>query len=333
MAIDFQILGQPGRDNALLVRIDSGQSISRLLFDCGEGCLSDLKNSEVGSIDHVLFSHFHMDHISGFDSFFRCNYNRDTKPNTIWGPPGTSDLMHCRFRGFLWNLHRDQNAAWHAVDVMPDRTETKRFELSEAFAVCHAHGEQAHSGTLIDTEEYSVEALHLDHKTASLAYVVREKPRSNVDSEKLVELGLNPGAWLKQLKSADSIDVIVEIDGQSFEVAELRKQLLIETEGSSIAYLTDFKLDAATRPRLLTLLAECDTVICEAQYRSADLELAIRNYHMTTQQVAELARDANIGQLILFHLSDRYTPAEWLEMLAEAKAIFPRTSFAGHWSM
>ena len=42
MAIDWKILGAPGADNALLVTVDSGQSYDRLLFDCGEGCLSSL---------------------------------------------------------------------------------------------------------------------------------------------------------------------------------------------------------------------------------------------------------------------------------------------------
>ena len=40
MTIDYRVLGMPGRDNALLATVDSGQSLHRLLFDCGEGCVS-----------------------------------------------------------------------------------------------------------------------------------------------------------------------------------------------------------------------------------------------------------------------------------------------------
>jgi ribonuclease Z len=68
MALQYTVLGDPGRDNAVLIRLDSGQKVSRLLFDCGEGCLSSLPIADVQAIDHVLFSHFHMDHVSGFDS-------------------------------------------------------------------------------------------------------------------------------------------------------------------------------------------------------------------------------------------------------------------------
>ncbi len=42
MSISYQILGQPGRNNALFVEINTGQSIHRLQFDCGEACLWDL---------------------------------------------------------------------------------------------------------------------------------------------------------------------------------------------------------------------------------------------------------------------------------------------------
>ena len=110
MSIVFRVLGQAGRDNALLVQVDSGQAVERLLFDCGEGCLSELSFAEVTSIDHLFFSHLHMDHVGGFDSFFRCTFNRDTRPNHIWGPPETARIMQHRFEGFLWNLHEQMSA-------------------------------------------------------------------------------------------------------------------------------------------------------------------------------------------------------------------------------
>ena len=37
--------------------------------------------------------------------------------------------------------------------------------------------------------------------------------------------------------------------------------------------------------------------------------------------------------MVLFHLSERYRPPEWLELLEEARAVFPRTVFAEHWGL
>ncbi len=71
MSMSFQVLGDAGRDNALLVTIDSGQSVARLLFDCGDGCLNQAPFADTLAIDHLFFSHLHMDRVAGFDAFFR----------------------------------------------------------------------------------------------------------------------------------------------------------------------------------------------------------------------------------------------------------------------
>ena len=80
MAIHYQILGQPGRDNALFFEINTGQSIHKFVFDCGEACLRDLPVAQIQAIDGLFFSHFHIDHVAGFDSFLRSNYDRADRP-------------------------------------------------------------------------------------------------------------------------------------------------------------------------------------------------------------------------------------------------------------
>src|SRR4051812_25914205 len=104
MPLSFQVLGQPGRDNALFVKVDTGQSQTRLLFDCGDGCPHQLGPSELREVDHLCFSHLHMDHVSGFDLYFRINFDRAVKSNQVWVPDGGEETIANRFRGFLWNL-------------------------------------------------------------------------------------------------------------------------------------------------------------------------------------------------------------------------------------
>jgi ribonuclease Z len=332
MSLRFTVLGDPGRDNAVFVQVTSGQRIDRLLFDCGEGCLASLPIAEVQAIDHVLFSHFHMDHISGFDSFFRLTFDRTVKPNHVWGPPGAGQIMQHRFQGFLWNLHHNLASAWDVHDIYPDRVETTRYQANEAFAAAHPLPARPANALIIETPEYSVQAFQMEHLTPSMAYLVREKPRLNVDTSKLEALGLRPGAWLQAVKIPQAGEApTIEIDGKAFPLAELRHELLTETPGQSLAYLTDFIMDEQARERLASALQGCATIICESQYRHADRDLAARNYHMTAAQAAEMARLANAQQLLLFHLSDRYTKDEWPELLAEARAIFPNTAFPAGW--
>jgi ribonuclease BN (tRNA processing enzyme) len=37
-------------------------------------------------------------------------------------------------------------------------------------------------------------------------------------------------------------------------------------------------------------------------------------------------------RLVLFHLSDRYTPADWQEQLAEIRRVFPGAMFPQEWT-
>ena len=332
MALDFRILGRPGLDNALYVEVQTGQSMHRLLFDCGEGCLRELSVARIQAIESVFFSHFHMDHVAGFDTFFRHNYNRADTPVRIVGPPGTGSIMQHRFLGFVWNLAAEQPGEFLVTDVGAERLVTRRFLTAEAFATAHPRGERPFDGVVLDAPAFRVEARLMDHATPSVAYALREKPHTNVDPAALAELGIPPGPWLRTLKEApEDAEATLELAGKSCRLADLRRRLLVTTPGQSLAYLTDFRLDAASEERLVDMLRGCDVLVCESNFRNADRELARRNYHMTSDDVARLAVRAGAKELILFHLSDRYPREEWPDHLAEVRAVFPAARFPEHW--
>jgi ribonuclease Z len=331
MGLEFEILGKPGDDNALLVRVNTGQATHRLLFDCGEACVSQLEFAEVLQIDHLCFSHLHMDHVAGFDSYFRANFQRAI--NHIWGPPETTRIMQHRLRGYIWNLNANMNGSWQVHDVLEDRIMTSCFELSEAFEVPHAEGERTRTQLLLEHPDYWLEVLTMDHGTPSLAYIVRESPRSNVDLSKLASLGLKPGPWVKHLKDLTFQESKLEINGVNHDLNALRSELLVTTPGESIAYLTDFLLDEKAIAMLEPALRGIRSIVCESQYQQADLELANRNFHMTSTQAAQLAARVGAQELILFHISDRYDHEGWLDLLREARTIFPNTHFAKSWNL
>jgi ribonuclease Z len=209
-----------------------------------------------------------------------------------------------------------------------------RFELAEAFAHAHDEGERPWDHIVLEGPGYTVEAFLMDHGTPWIAYLVRETPRVNVDPARLAALGLRPGPWLQRVRGprADETETVV-VGGETRRLKELQDDLVMVTPGDAAAYLTDFRLDDAAMDRLADALKAVGTVVCESQYRHADEELAVRNYHMTATQAAGLAYRAGVGRLVLFHLSDRYRPEEWRAMLDEARAVFPATTFPGHWAL
>ncbi|WP_193211040.1 MBL fold metallo-hydrolase [Luteolibacter marinus] len=332
MAIRFRVLGGAGRDNALFVEVDSGQGIQRLLFDCGEGCLQELETHEVQSIDHLFFSHFHMDHVAGFDGFFRANFNRESRENHLWGPPGSARILQHRFRSYLWNLHENLGAVWHVSDIGETGVRTWRYLLPEAFEIAHEEPALVRGGRLVlEHEDYTVEAMAMDHGTPSMAYKVTETTRWNIDSGRLAAMGLNPGPWLKRLKDPDAMPDDERIG--EFRADELRDALMVATPGESVAYLTDFLMDEGWIEQLAEWLGGCESVVCESQYRAADIDLARKNFHMTSVQGAALAKWIGARDLVLFHVSSRYLREDWRALLAEAREVFPATRFPDGWGI
>lgn len=317
MTIEYKILGRPGKDNALFIKVDTGQKLFRLLMDCGYGCLEDISKREVQCIDHLFFSHLHMDHVAGFDSFFRTNFNRQEQENHIWGPPETSDIMQHRFQGYIWNIQEEAIGTWFVHDFDGQGVKSFRLELGERFGQKHFVQEKKTNALILDTPLYQVFAHVMDHKTPCLAYKIVEKDRVNVNKTRMDELGLQPGPWLKGLK----------------ENSNDEHGLLIQKKGASLAYLTDFLLDDQALTSLSKHLKNCNTLVCEAQYLDQDMELAKKNFHMTTLLTAKLAREVNADELVLFHLSERYEESDWIRMLKEAQQIFPNTGFPGEWAI
>ena len=98
-------------------------------------------------------------------------------------------------------------------------------------------------------------------------------------------------------------------------------------------YLTDFRLDAASEERLVAMLDGCTTIVCENNFRNAEQESAVRTFHMVSADVGRLAARVKPDKLILFHLSDRYTQAEWQEQLDEVRTLLVETYFPESWNI
>lgn len=333
MPITFQILGLPGRDNALLVRVDLGQAISRLLFDCGEGCLRDVPVRDLQAIECLCFSHFHIDHVGGFDAFFRHNFDRADAPVRVFGPADTIQIMHHRLCGVTWNMVANVPGEYEVTAIAPNQLTTAHLRTCEGFAQVHRSPPQPWSRTIYQREGFRLEAMILDHGTPSIAYQIHELPHRHINVPRMQQLECSEGPWLRQLKdpSADP-DQAIDLPGRRWTVGQLQRELLVETPGDRIAYLTDFCVDEVSEQQLIDWLDGCRTVVCENNFRNADRDLAQRSRHMVSADVGRIASRAHVADLIVIHVSDRYLPHERDQQLAEVRAAFPAARFPDHWT-
>ena len=91
----------------------------------------------------------------------------------------------------------------------------------------------------------------------------------------------------------------------------------------SLAYITDTVCDGS----YTEFVRGTDVLIHECYFPDSRGKLAVETGHSYTTPVAELAREVNVGRLVLVH-TDPLNPAEDPIELPVARAIFPATELA-----
>ena len=228
MSIQIKVLGKPAFDNAVFVTVDTGQSLTRLLFDCGSNCLDDLSISEVQSLDGVFFSHFHMDHISGFDSLLRFNFDREPdRPLQLFGPEDTLRVMHHKLQGFTWNLVGDSTGVVDVREYSFGNMNRQVFHTRSKFVEPTTEScETWEDNVVLRHPDFQVSMIALPHGCVSAGYVVRENVKTNIDVDRMQTLGLKPGPWIQQLKQGSPATGEVEIENKIYSIQQLRQDLV-----------------------------------------------------------------------------------------------------------
>lgn len=93
--------------------------------------------------------------------------------------------------------------------------------------------------------------------------------------------------------------------------------------GSSLAYITDTTVDGS----YTEFIRGVDVLIHECYFPDMHAEWCAKTGHSHTSQVAQLAKDAQVGRLYLTHIDPQRPEDDPLD-LAVARAIFPSTFLA-----
>lgn len=168
-------------------------------------------------------------------------------------------------------------------------------------------------GLVEDDGKFRIEAAFLDHGVDNIGWRITEPDAIKFDKAKLKAIGLD-GPLVRDLE----LNGKVIHNGQTVHVSDVSQP----RPGDVFAYVVD------TRPckAALHLAKNAKLLLCEATYSHSEKEMANEYMHMTATQAAEIAKEANVKQLILTHFSARYRDPEVLG--EEARAIFPNTLIA-----
>lgn len=308
-----------------------------LLFDLGD--ITFLPPRKVHRIEHVFVSHAHIDHFVGFDVLLRVLVGRE-KTVHLFGPSGFIERVAHKLHGYQWNLaDRFLYDLGFAVTEI-DRTgiaRAARFRLKNAFereplGATHLPGRLVHS-----EPTFVVAAAVLEHGTPCLAFALQERAHVNIWKNRLADLELPVGPWLRDFKRAiiDGLpdDHMIDIPGSeqlaghAVPLGALRSVVTI-TPGQKIGYVTDAADTSANRHAIIDLVRGADLLFIEAAFAAADVALASERAHLTTKAAGEIARAAGVRRMEPFHFSPRYEGQEE-QMMAEAMAAFSATPLRG----
>jgi ribonuclease Z len=291
-----------------------------LLFDCG---LNSFSHADLRRVTDLFISHTHIDHFIGFDTLLRLNL-AEHKTLRIYGPPGIQHNVAGKLQAYTWNICQNLLLTIVVHEVHPHEIVVTEMKSHLGFQVIQTTT-VPHATVLLDTPEFSVSYLQLDHKTPSFGYAFVEADSFNVQKDVLQALDLEPGPWLNRLKQQaacpETFSIALQVGDITRSVGEFVETLLVRKRGMKVTYLTDFLCDNASFDALSGFAWESDLLFCESAFSERDREKAHRTFHVTAREAGKLARLAHVRQLILFHISKRYQ--DYSLLIQEAKSEFP----------
>jgi ribonuclease Z len=304
-----------------------------ILFDLGD--IAALSPRKLQRLEHVFVSHAHIDHFIGFDRLLRVLVGREKKIN-LYGPIGFIDHVHHKLRAYRWNLvdNFTCDLIFVVTEIDPSlATHTVRFRLKNAFAAEKAISGRIIEGVIYSEPTFRVTAAVLEHRIPCLAFAIEESAHINVWKNRLAQLGLPVGPWLRELKRAviedkpDDYPIRVGYrptypDLHEAPLGTLRT-LLTVTPGQKIAYVTDAADTTTNRAAIIRLVQNADLLFIEAAFAQADSALAAERAHLTTAAAGSIAREAGVRRVEPFHFSPRYSGEE-ARMLNEVMVAFSR---------
>jgi len=290
-----------------------------LLFDLGD--LTPLAARKILRLSHVFVSHTHMDHFAGFDRLLRLCLGRE-RELVLYGPPGFVDQVEHKLAAYAWNLVQNYPADFTitAAELRADHSlQRARFRCRTRFRREALAPSAARNGVLLDEDSFSVRAVLLDHDIPCLGFALEEKQHMNVWKNRLLELGLPTGSWLRDLKrlvrhgAPDDTPVRIHwIDHageheRTLPVGQLRDAVLQIVPGQKIAYVVDAVYHAENARRIVELVRNADILFMETVFLTQDAERAAARFHLTARQAGTLARAAAVKRLVPLHFSPRYS--------------------------
>ena len=253
-----------------------------LMFDAGEGAqVAYLKAGLPWNKKMKIFvTHLHGDHCLGILGLLQTmSMQKRTESLEIYGPAGIEEFITANIKVLNFGL---------------------------PFPVFITIVEQ---GNVVNEKKYQISCCEAQHGIPAFSYCFEENEKSGIFyPEKAKELGIPEGKMWQELQNGNS----VEVNGVKIDSSQVTGD---KRPGKKIGISGD------TRPteKLQNFFTNSDYLSFDCTFSFDLKDRAIETNHGTAKEAAELAKNANVKNLILTHFSARYSDESVL--LDEAKQI------------
>lgn len=262
------------------------------LIDCGEGTQVQLRKSKVrfSRINHIFISHLHGDHffgLPGLVSTFRL-LGRKT-PLHVYGPKGIKEAI---------TLLLKLGDSWTNYPLLFHELTSSESEL------------------IFEDDKVTVSTIPLQHRVYTNGFLFKEKPgqrQLNVEAAEKYDIDR---CYYQNIKNGKDIRLD---DNRLIPNTELTFD---PPKPKSYAFCSD----TAYTTTIVPLIKDVDVLYHEATFLETEKDLAPKTKHATAKEAASIAKEANVGKLILGHFSTRYTSIELFK--EEAQTIFANVALA-----
>ena len=262
------------------------------LIDCGEGTQVQLRKHKIkfNRIKHIFISHLHGDHffgLVGLISTFRL-LTRETDLH-IYGPKGIKEIV---------TLQMKLADSWTNYKLIFHELTSNESQL------------------IFEDEKVEVYTIPLNHRIYTNGFLFKEKEGLRKLKMNAVEDANINVAYYRKL--TQGFDVENE-DGIIIKNETVTKPGL---KPKSYAFCSDTMYKEAIIP----IIKNTDALYHESTFLEQHANLALKTKHSTAKEAARIAKQANVGTLILGHYSTRYGSINAFK--EEAKTVFDKVELA-----
>ena len=257
---------------------------SSLMIDCGEGTQVAVKEKgwSFKPIDVICFTHYHGDHISGLPGLLLTMGNADRREPLTLIGPKGRERVVSCLRVIAPELP-------FPIIYQEIQGAEQTFELNG----------------------YRLKAFRVNHNVLCYGYTIEIDRAGKFDVER-ARANEIPQKYWSRLQNGETVESEMGILTPDMVLGPQRK-------GIKLTYTTDTRPTDSIRENA----KDSDLFICEGMYGEKEKAAkAVEYKHMTFYEAAELAKEANVGEMRLTHYSPSLTKPE--HYMNDVKKIFPR---------